>query len=114
MSNAEKSAAGSIIWNSTMFGKCLAAERMGEEKEKKNTKFDIQNKNMKYVYMRQCYIIIYYDTYILHIYGIKCIFQSRLHYLYFGLLLYIFKYMFGHLILLGQNDVKLTMKNNVF
>lgn len=38
MSNAEKSAAGSIIWNSTMFGKCLAAERMGEEKEKKRNK----------------------------------------------------------------------------
>lgn len=67
MSNAEKSAAGSIIWNSTMFGKCLAAERMGEEKEKKETKFDIQNKNMKYVYMRQCYIIIYYMIHISYI-----------------------------------------------
>lgn len=51
-----------------MFGKCLAAERMGEEKEKKKeTKFDIQNKNMKYVSMRQGYIIIYYMIHISYI-----------------------------------------------
>ena len=49
-----------------MFGKCLAAERMGEEKEKKR-KFEIQNKNMKYVYMRQGYIIKYYMIHISYI-----------------------------------------------
>ena len=83
-----------------------------KRKKKKETKFDIQNKNMKYVYMRQLYYYILW--YIYPTYCIKCIFQSRLYYLCFGLLLYIFKYMFWHLILLGQNDVKLTMKKNVF
>lgn len=41
---------------------------MGEEKEKKKeTKFDIQNKNMKYVSMRQGYIIVYYMIHISYI-----------------------------------------------
>lgn len=78
-----------------------------KKKKKQNLTFRIRTWNM---FLWDKVILLYITWYIYPTYCLKCIFQSRLYYLYFGLLLYIFKYMFWHLILLGQNDVKLTMK----
>lgn len=46
ISKAEKYAAGSIIWNSTIFGNAWQLKEWMKRKEK----IDIQNKNVNYIY----------------------------------------------------------------